>query len=582
MLAACGGGGGGSGEMAGNDGSDGSSATPSLTLSGTAATGLALAGADVTVKCAAGNGATQTGGDGRYSISMENAELPCMIEVVGTTPDGDTTTLHSIADTGNIHGAETSATANVTPLTEMVITQMTGDRAASVFDSFGAGSTVNSNDLQSATSAVLSALNIDLGATDPFKANLTAATSTTPSTDSYDQALDTLAANKSVNRMVNDMVEAIAAGSSSTAALTQAVSNATNQLAGCPSATSGNYRSISYTGRMRYYVIDFAANTVRIDTSPTPSTDFRTIRPTPNGGACEFQIMNAAGTAPDAIVFVGTQGAGAVRLFDTSGSNAALNEIGYFFPSQRLTLASMQGEWRSFETGHDENNQFGFRFSKATISGTSINSCNYDTEHGPENFATCTADPQGATGLSGPQANGSFDVVYGDEVLSKLYGFRAQDGTLSLFGYNFIAPGQTIGERTAIVAVRPFKRPLPAVGNIARYWNMNLSHTATNGPGNPAITIGGAANITQTVDAATSTITRSGLPTPGSLETDGIVSTFKLNDPVDGMAYRVPDPAQGISAMYQLVMPALGMTVSFSANPNVYFLSISPNRPPRS
>ena len=64
MLAACGGGG----------GSDAAPQTPdndTLTLQGTAATGAAIAGAAVDVKCAAGSGSATTAANGNFAVSIE-------------------------------------------------------------------------------------------------------------------------------------------------------------------------------------------------------------------------------------------------------------------------------------------------------------------------------------------------------------------------------------------------------------------------------------------------------------------------------------------------------------------------------
>lgn len=88
-------------------GCSGADATPNFALSGTAATGKALASAAVSVTCAQGSGSTLSDGGGHYSISF-NATLPCILTV---TSGG--TTLHSLAFA--------SGTFNTTPETELML-----------------------------------------------------------------------------------------------------------------------------------------------------------------------------------------------------------------------------------------------------------------------------------------------------------------------------------------------------------------------------------------------------------------------------------------------------------------------------
>ncbi|KAG8153696.1 hypothetical protein [Burkholderia catarinensis] len=81
--------------------------TQTVALSGTAATGGALASAQVTVSCAVGSATTLTDGGGNYRVTV-NAALPCVIAV---TSGG--TSLHSLAYAGG--------TFNTTPETELML-----------------------------------------------------------------------------------------------------------------------------------------------------------------------------------------------------------------------------------------------------------------------------------------------------------------------------------------------------------------------------------------------------------------------------------------------------------------------------
>ena len=121
LLAACGGGG------AGGD------ALTSSIVSGVAATGLAIANGEVSLKCAAGDPSpATTGADGSYSVDVTNTTLPCVARV--DYNDAATATrkqLHSLVQAaGNV---------NITPVTDMVMAQLSSSGvAADAFDKFDA------------------------------------------------------------------------------------------------------------------------------------------------------------------------------------------------------------------------------------------------------------------------------------------------------------------------------------------------------------------------------------------------------------------------------------------------------------
>lgn len=80
---------------------------PTVTLSGTAATGRAIAGATIRADCAQGWGTTVSDSSGNYSLTFA-ATLPCVITAVSAN-----TTLHSLAFAGG--------TFNTTPETELMM-----------------------------------------------------------------------------------------------------------------------------------------------------------------------------------------------------------------------------------------------------------------------------------------------------------------------------------------------------------------------------------------------------------------------------------------------------------------------------
>lgn len=118
LLVACGGG-------------DSSTANPTIT--GLAATGAALANANLTAKCATGAPVSgKTGADGTFSLELSGGQAtPCLLQV-----SNGTVTLHGFAtQAGHI---------NITPLTDLVVSKALGANAATAFGSFDAagGSTI--------------------------------------------------------------------------------------------------------------------------------------------------------------------------------------------------------------------------------------------------------------------------------------------------------------------------------------------------------------------------------------------------------------------------------------------------------
>ena len=182
----CGGGGGGT--------AGGGGGTPSVAqLTGTAATGAALANAPVTIMNSAGNSpcvetSISTTDLGSYTCTLRSGEsAPFFIKV--TDPTGNTAPLVSIAT--QTPAAGTPLTVNATPLTTAIIAQLNNGNALGVFDS----RTFVAADLATATANVLTQLASVLTAIgapagyDPFTTSITAATSANTG-NTADQLLD--------------------------------------------------------------------------------------------------------------------------------------------------------------------------------------------------------------------------------------------------------------------------------------------------------------------------------------------------------------------------------------------------------
>lgn len=528
LVTACGGGGG-----------DGAAAPGGVQLSGTAATGAALADATVEVKCAGGTGSTTTSTSGAYTITVSGGSLPCIVRASGTTGGGVAITLHSVVESGSV--------ANVTPVTEMIVARLVGRMPEEAFGNFDPQQ-VTAADVAAAKTAIVDALKtagVDLGSIDPLKDALVPATSSA-SGNAYDQLLDLLGGQigpESLPLVVNQI--ALSAASNSTTGLTTAMTAVSGgALEGCPVALSGKYRTIDYTGGTQVHTVDFKAMTWLSEGNSASETIVRS-----SSQACEFEV---SGTR----FVIGPQGAGAFQAGDTTG---------YVFPVQSHTLASVVGTWNFLESGLDESSVGVHFFGKFTVNADGTTGiCEYDTMSGVANFTTCTPDTSESSSVA--ESDGSF-VLQDGSFNTLIYGYRGPSGVLSLFGTNNPSGASSApAYRTHFLLVKPQALALPAVGTATKYWDVEIRYLSGVLTGQP---LGADSTTVVSVDAAASTFTRERL-------SDSRLDTFKVNYPVEGLRYR--EASTGISSVYQMQVPNLGLTASFDNMPG-HFYTISVLRP---
>ncbi|RFU48365.1 hypothetical protein [Paraburkholderia sp. DHOC27] len=146
-LAACGG-----NSCIGLDSCGGGGVPPNVSLSGTAATGSALANATVGVSCVQGSGTAVSDSGGHYTIAL-NATPPCLLTVTSGS-----TSLHSLAYAGG--------TFNTTPETELMMVYLAsqlGTNENGLIASFQTNAQFqqvlsNQSDVQAAQAAVVTNL----------------------------------------------------------------------------------------------------------------------------------------------------------------------------------------------------------------------------------------------------------------------------------------------------------------------------------------------------------------------------------------------------------------------------------------
>lgn len=194
--------------------------TPPFTLNGQAATGAALAGQTVTIKCQGGPTATTTTNSaGRFDITLESQELPCLLQVESPTM-------------GKLHGYSLSGgRVNLTPLTELIIARAAQASPAALFADLRPPTLmIIGNNLATATPAILGEAARLMGATvtgNPLTSGFVIG-------DDEDKALENLGAS-------------ITGARSSLAALSNAAAAGTALLAALPPEETRGQDTKAYT-----------------------------------------------------------------------------------------------------------------------------------------------------------------------------------------------------------------------------------------------------------------------------------------------------------------------------------------------
>lgn len=222
-LVACGG-----SACIGLDSCGGFIGTPNVAISGTAATGTALASAVVSFTCVQGSGSTLSDSGGHYAITF-NATLPCILTV---TSGG--TSLHSLAFAGG--------TFNTTPETDLMLVYLAsqlGTNESGLIAGFPSTSSfqqvlANQADVLAAQSAVVTNLQQRYAVTLTAPAFLT--TSFTVGQAGVDSDLGVLAAAGAID--ANGMPDQIAVSLLSAAGLAHPLTTTSTPSAGTGGTSS--------------------------------------------------------------------------------------------------------------------------------------------------------------------------------------------------------------------------------------------------------------------------------------------------------------------------------------------------------
>ncbi|MCX7241265.1 MAG: Ig-like domain-containing protein [Burkholderiales bacterium] len=286
----------------------------SLTLSGTAASGLAIAGATITAKCQTGSGSATTLADGSYQLVISGGVLPCMLEV---SNPADSSKLHSVAS-----GSGIAATANITPLTEMLTARVLGSEPVTFFAAFDATTasrTITTATVQAAQAdvALVLAGTVDTSSIGSFVSTAfrPATAANTAGGDTQDKLLDTLKTKLNATQLTQ-VVTALAQ-TSSTSTVKQMVVD----------RVAANQTQLTST-------VNLSTNTVLLQWSDS----------FPAGTSYRIEAQNADGSFSLVETVSGVGGSGTAMQWQRAVTVSSVYRVVAVLPASSVTISTAQGQ----------------------------------------------------------------------------------------------------------------------------------------------------------------------------------------------------------------------------------------------
>jgi hypothetical protein len=497
-------------------------------VSGTAVKGTALGGAAVSVKCAVGSGTATTTSGGIYAITITGGALPCVVRVSAS----DGTNYHSVVPgTGNTG----TFTANVSPLTEMIVAHAARADPAQFFNAFGSTSAVTAASVTAATAYVQTAMAglADLSGSKPVTDPLSVG-------DPLDQKTDQVMAGlASAGVSVAQVTAAIVANPVAPSVVATPLAPST---ASCSWMKSGKYRILRRSEtdpNFRFKSVTFDAATLTFR-----DTDNTTIALTA-AGACQFTMDD-----PDETVKLIASSGGWLVMHALSKVGGA-PDLFFAIPEQSLPLAELAGAWNAMSWDPSRlalGGQSVVFSAEASIDGTgqvtAANSCvglACKTEPGP--FVKFTSN-----GLGG------FDLVQDGAVVGRAFLYK------TLGGQKALALLDNRNGLTVFVTKQPLA--LPAVDSMVNSTNAGL-FIPLNGTAEGVTAPADSTIRITAVNAVAGTVVRLRV-------SDNRVDVHSYNKPVDGLRHRpyatctifgvptVPACAEGV----YMPLPGMGVTLS--------------------
>lgn len=537
LLAACGGGGGDAGTATTQ------AAAAALTITGTATTGTAVVGGTVEAKCAAGAGSAVTSTSGAYTLEIKEGKLPCALRVRPTSGAA----LRSLAN-----GGGNSATANLTPLTELVVAKLSGGAPAGYYDGFDATTAAaqTAAATQAATAAVVQVLKeggVDIGASgDPLTAPIAAG-------NPQQQALDALnAALAAGQTTLADLGTAVAAPTAASATASLPAAQLLRPSAPtCAALRSGRYRIV-----------------INEEGDRNPSTEIVTVdavKSTVTNADNQVSSLQANGTcrfsnpASGAEVLVTNAGLVVARV----ASNGPVLKGAILFPEQAHTVAELAGEWNTLAFDRtDDNGPIHLTSSLVALDAT-----------GRLTALTACDDLRNCTNLATPPAvtiatntSGGFDLQ-GPGWTDRLFAYRAGGGELMLVALSQAGHIMFLTRKAAVA--------MPAVGRMQERTNLVLTaqYTAPQA-------MSPSKNTVASVDTANNSYVRNnvqnfstGATRPETVVINSLRDGYQRRLPATGVPLSDGSGTGNVSEYFALVLR--GMDLSVLALPSANQLQLS-------
>ena len=553
-----------------SSGGSSTSATP-LSITGTTSTGAALSGASLEARCSNGtSGSATSSSDGSYTVLIEGGALPCMLRASGKDASGNDITLHSVASA--------STTANVTPLTELIVAAATGTQGGTPSDAFAqfAASSDTQNSLSTeklsfARTVVASAVSaagtaggktVDLTGIDPLSDSFKVNTANDRLIDDLVVALKKNASTAKISQVIASLSEGVrnvamanptSAADAASNAIAQAqavVDRPVFAIPSCPAARSVRYRIVGVHGGTGLTgEVNFSGSSGTVATvwegHDGPEDDTFTFD---SDNPCKFTMTSGASNSS---VMTGAFAASGVFVVESSGQNDA--GIGVGFPAQTISLAELAGTWNALEFSKDASGWKNFQYlltldsaghfsSMKTCSGTSTDDNN------------CTT-PSGAPTQLTTNANGGFDAIGGDGHGGRVFAFKSGAGTLMMV----VALSPLDGGGLIIATPQADATP-PAVGDVSKGYLVSASPDSSVPSGLSASFHSYTSKVTAS-DATTTT---------GAVTFDGanavLTPVERWNQPRTGLGNRAAFPSHDASIGLQI--KGTGLTVRISAGVN--------------
>lgn len=519
-----------------------------ITLTGTAAKGAPLAAATVKVKCATGADKTETKADGSYSLTLNSALLPCALEATGT----EGSVFHSVVPGSSGSG---SYTANITPLTTMMVAQLAGAAPVNYFADFGSNTAISPAAVTQALDYVKTAVAsiTDLGSMNPLSDTLVIGNALDQKSDAVMSALTS--AKLTLLEVTNNIVSNPAAPSVLTAPLAPAAST-------CAWLKSGKFRMINPAEpdpKWRHHVLSIDATTLQATDQDGAKLSLE------DKGKCLFGVTGSSdGSATGAQVMVAS---GGVLLAHNHPSAKESPSLALGLPEQSLPLAELAGTWSIAVWDNDNSN--------ATANGqvAVLGEIEFDAKGAIISDKDCLGI-QACTAVAGPSATltsnstGGFDLNQGGSKVGRAFLYKSLGGQAVFI---FVSDEGNWGVGTRKQAL---PAALPAVGTVNHYREVSLS-----GDGSISAVVEDS-NTISAVDAASRSVSR-------LRASDQRGDSYIYDKPRDGLRYRAPNSCTfaGVPGNCAEVvgMPLQGMGINLSLStaltPSSAFINVSVGKP---